>query len=58
MASVTPTHNGPYKIEGAALLDADGNVVKEEGPHVLCRCGHSGNKPFCDGTHTKIGFKG
>lgn len=57
MASVTPLPNGPYKIDGADLLDADGNVVKAGGPHFLCRCGQSKNKPFCDATHKAIGFE-
>ena len=38
--------NGPY------LVKKDGNVET-----ALCRCGSSANKPFCDGTHSKIGFK-
>jgi CDGSH-type Zn-finger protein len=57
--TITVRHNGSYLVEGPVrLLDADGN----EYPLVpgkrfsLCRCGGSTNKPFCDGTHTKIGF--
>ncbi|MEO8217776.1 MAG: CDGSH iron-sulfur domain-containing protein [Acidobacteriota bacterium] len=50
--------NGPYIVEGEfRLTDMDGNeipVVKR----ALCRCGGSTTKPFCDGTHSKIGFKG
>lgn len=54
-------HNGPYKVTGPiTLIDADGNEydVGEEGkPIALCRCGGSTTKPFCDGTHSKIGFE-
>ena len=50
--------NGPYVVEGDfALVDASGNevpILKK----VLCRCGGSTMKPFCDGTHSKIGFQG
>ena len=51
--------NGPYLVSGAFdLSDADGNPVPTEGKAVvaLCRCGGSVTKPFCDGTHSKIGF--
>ena len=53
--------NGPYLIRGDAieLLDADGNPLAFEGDVIaLCRCGHSSNKPFCDGTHRNIDFDG
>jgi 3-phenylpropionate/trans-cinnamate dioxygenase ferredoxin subunit len=58
--TITITENGPYKLSGPAeLLDHDGNQVKKPGQTVfLCRCGGSTNKPFCDGTHSKIGFQG
>ena len=50
--------NGPLVVEGDfTLTDASGNdipVVKK----ALCRCGGSTTKPFCDGTHSKIGFQG
>jgi CDGSH-type Zn-finger protein len=50
--------NGPLIVEGEfTLTDANGNdipVVKK----ALCRCGGSTTKPFCDGTHSKIGFQG
>jgi CDGSH-type Zn-finger protein len=53
-------HNGPYKVTGPIrLIDADGNeydVPKGESV-VLCRCGGSTTKPFCDKTHSKIGFE-
>lgn len=50
--------NGPYLVDGEfTLVDANGNevpIVKR----ALCRCGGSSTKPFCDGTHSKIGFQG
>jgi CDGSH-type Zn-finger protein len=57
---VTVTENGPYKVVGPIeLVDADGNPVQTNGAAVfLCRCGGSTTKPFCDGTHSKIGFQG
>ena len=53
--------SGPYKVTGPVrLIDVDGNEydVGEEGePIALCRCGGSKTKPFCDKTHSKIGFE-
>ena len=53
-------HNGPYKLSGpVTLIDSDGNEYElpDDGrPLALCRCGGSTTKPFCDGTHSKIGF--
>ncbi len=52
--------NGSYLVEGPVrLLDADGNEYDLKGKtrFSLCRCGGSMNKPFCDSTHTKIGFQ-
>ncbi len=57
---ITATPNGPYIVEGPIqLVDARGQVQDVEArPRVaLCRCGHSANKPFCDGTHGRIGFR-
>jgi len=52
--------NGPYRVSGPlTVTDSQGNVVRaiEDGKAVsLCRCGGSANKPFCDGTHARIGF--
>ncbi len=56
MATITATTDGPYKVEGATVLDAEGTVLKE-GTAFLCRCGHSANKPFCDASHKKFDFK-
>lgn len=53
-------NNGPLRIEGdITLLDADGNAFGLAGRTVvsLCRCGHSANKPFCDGAHARAGFQ-
>jgi 3-phenylpropionate/trans-cinnamate dioxygenase ferredoxin subunit len=60
MAQVTiePIKNGPYIVTGEVqLIDADGNKYPAEKRMALCRCGASTEKPFCDGTHSKIGFK-
>ena len=55
---ITPLDNGPYRITGTiTLIDADGNPIETKVMTFLCRCGHSANKPFCDGTHNKIGFE-
>ncbi len=51
--------NGPYRIEGAVkLVDLEGKEwdVSAKPAFSLCRCGHSANKPFCDGTHKTINF--
>jgi CDGSH-type Zn-finger protein len=40
------------------ILDAEGGVLYEGEKAALCRCGGSANKPFCDGTHQKNGFRG
>jgi len=61
---ITARKNGPFRVEdpeGAIeLVDADGNKYDLTGKPAfsLCRCGGSVNKPFCDGTHSKIGFQG
>jgi CDGSH-type Zn-finger protein len=50
--------NGPYVVTGAIeLLDTNGNVLPTQDRTVLCRCGASTKKPFCDGTHSKVGFQ-
>lgn len=58
MPKITVQKDGPYMVEGADVLDWNGvSYPRGEGAVSLCRCGASRNKPFCDGTHTKIGFK-
>src|SRR5437879_2369305 len=53
-----PATNGPYVVEGSlTLVSSDGLTRAARGPRVaFCRCGHSRNKPFCDGSHLKGGF--
>lgn len=70
---VTVSENGPYMVTGGIPLakqtimtDAEGGseawqegaAVAHRETYALCRCGASGNKPFCDGSHLKIGFAG
>ncbi len=53
-------NNGPLRLEGdIAIVDQDGRAFGLAGRTVvsLCRCGQSQNKPFCDGTHNKVGFE-
>jgi CDGSH-type Zn-finger protein len=54
---VTPTPNGPLIVEGPLeICSGTGRTVKRGKKAFLCRCGQSANKPFCDGTHRKVGF--
>jgi CDGSH iron-sulfur domain-containing protein 3 len=57
--TVTTLDNGPLILTGSIrLLDAEGNPFETRGRKVaLCRCGASAQKPFCDGSHAKIGFR-
>jgi CDGSH-type Zn-finger protein len=60
---ITVRPNGPFRVEDpegqVELVDANGNRYDLTGKpaYSLCRCGASINKPFCDGTHSKIGFQ-
>ena len=51
--------NGPYLVSGPVkVIDVEGNEFHLTGEtFVLCRCGHSSTKPFCDGTHKKVEFR-
>lgn len=61
---ITVRPNGPLRVEApegtVELVDAAGNPYDLTGKTAfsLCRCGGSVNKPFCDGTHSRIGFQG
>jgi CDGSH-type Zn-finger protein len=67
------TKDGPYLVSGGLPIGKQiigigkegepeswiqGKNVPSNQPCALCRCGESKNKPFCDGTHAKVGFKG
>ncbi len=55
---VTPLIDGPLQVRGnMEIISGTGRVVARLESARLCRCGGSGNKPFCDGTHTTNGFK-
>jgi CDGSH-type Zn-finger protein len=57
---ITVRQNGSYKVEGEdiRLVDWNGNDYQiPKIPFALCRCGASKNKPFCDKSHTQIGFQ-
>jgi CDGSH-type Zn-finger protein len=70
---ITVTANGPYLVEGGLPYEHQHVVVFEQGEsldwrtgesvghpesYALCRCGHSQKKPFCDGSHQRVGFDG
>jgi len=70
---VVVTKNGPYLVSGSVPMARqtivadqqggsekwrEGQAFPREESYALCRCGHSANKPFCDGTHQKIKFDG
>jgi 3-phenylpropionate/trans-cinnamate dioxygenase ferredoxin subunit len=55
---ITTRENGPYMVEGPIdLYYGDKRIEVTQSPVSLCRCGASSKKPFCDGTHSKIGFQ-
>jgi CDGSH-type Zn-finger protein len=68
---ITILKHGPYLVEGAVPLDEkimvskghhreyqQGRTFRTDGSYALCRCGHSQNPPFCDGSHVDEGFDG
>lgn len=55
---IETTPNGPLMVYGnVTVKDKDGNLTQKS-KAAFCRCGGSSNKPYCDGTHKKIGFQG
>jgi len=60
MATIKVIQNGPYLVQGDDVTVVDWNGATYaigKRPFALCRCGGSTTKPFCDGTHSKAGFK-
>jgi CDGSH-type Zn-finger protein len=60
LAKITINNNGSIRVEGEfTICDPTGKVFDLSGRTTigLCRCGHSENKPFCDGSHRKMEFK-
>ena len=58
-AKITVNHNGSIRVEGDfEILDPTGKAFGLGGRTTvsLCRCGHSATKPFCDGSHRRVGF--
>lgn len=56
---ITILNNGPLRVKGSfTIQDASGKTYDLAGRDALslCRCGHSQNKPFCDGSHSRAGF--
>ncbi|MDP8950775.1 MAG: CDGSH iron-sulfur domain-containing protein [Actinomycetota bacterium] len=58
-AKISTYENGPFLVTGSfRLVDAEGDEFSVDKETVaLCRCGASTRKPFCDGTHSKVGFR-
>ncbi|MDP9237248.1 MAG: (4Fe-4S)-binding protein [Chloroflexota bacterium] len=56
--TVTAFPNGPLFVRGSVTVtNGHGEIVRQGTRMALCRCGESANKPFCDATHRKIGFR-
>jgi uncharacterized Fe-S cluster protein YjdI len=56
---VETVQNGPLMVYGnVTVKDSAGTITKKSNATAFCRCGASGNKPYCDGSHKKIGFQG
>ena len=56
--AIDPQTDGPLRVRGnLEILSGTGRAVARVTSAYLCRCGGSANKPFCDGTHVKIGFR-
>ena len=55
--TVEPRPNGPLFVRGRLkIVDHGGRTIREDTRLALCRCGASRNKPFCDGSHRRVGF--
>jgi CDGSH-type Zn-finger protein/uncharacterized Fe-S cluster protein YjdI len=54
---IIPSKNGPYQLRGPVEVHGGDGRAFSGNKATLCRCGRSNNKPFCDDTHIRIGFK-
>ena len=55
---VNPTLDGPLHVQGnLEIVSGTGRTIQRTTEAWLCRCGHSASKPFCDGSHKRVGFK-
>jgi CDGSH-type Zn-finger protein len=56
--AVSPVTDGPLFVSGGIEIErTSGELLETRNRVTLCRCGQSGNKPLCDGTHFEIDFK-
>lgn len=56
--TINPRLNGPLYVQGhVRIVGPGGQLIREDTRVALCRCGHSENKPFCDGSHRRVGFR-
>lgn len=56
--AITPKQDGPLLVNGnLEVVSGTGRMLDRCVKTALCRCGHSNNKPFCDGSHVKVGFR-
>ncbi len=55
--TITERPNGPLYVRGHLLIRRQDGSIREDTRVALCRCGGSANKPFCDGSHRRIGFR-
>ena len=56
--TIRPIPNGPNRCEGPLTIRGSDGRTASSALTFLCRCGESHRKPYCDGTHKKIGFRG
>lgn len=54
---ITATPNGPLLVRGPIRVVQPDGTVEDLPRAAFCRCGQSGNKPFCDGSHRETGFR-
>lgn len=59
VVTIIPHNDGPHEVKGRLeIVTEGGRVIQADDTEAwLCRCGQSASKPFCDGTHAKVGFR-